>query len=162
MSKGKIHYTGNYYLLIAYRFFLAFIFFWFIRLFFYFFNISDDGVFDDHRNPRRISTEADKYHHCLLNYRQPFFAFGNNIFNEQKPHFVVNYFNGIYQIADAQYLLQYEDNKTIALFDYKKDKLLQRNLSDSKPAIKATLEKTLRAFIQQYNNCMIENRLTVE
>lgn len=96
----------------------------------------------------------------LLNYQHPFIAFGNNVFDGSEKHFAVNFLNGIYQIIDNEYVLQFDGNKSIALYSYSDDKLLENNLINEYPEKVKNLEIILKAYIQQYNNRLIENRLT--
>ncbi len=96
----------------------------------------------------------------LLKYHQPFVAFGNNIFDEHSRHFAVNYINGIYQIITSEYVLEFDGQKSVALYRYQTDKLLEHNLIDQQPAEVRDMERLLKAYIWQYNHRMIENRLT--
>ena len=97
----------------------------------------------------------------LLNYQDPFIAFGNNVFDGSEKHFAVNFLNGIYQIIDNEYVLQFDGNKSIALYSYAEDKLLENNVIGEYPEKVKNLERMLKAYIQQYNNRLIENRLSV-
>ena len=58
-------------------------------------------------------------------------------------------------------MLEFDGRKSIALYRYPTDELLENNLIDRQPEKVAGLERLLKAYIQQYNNRMIENRLTV-
>ncbi|MNL65769.1 hypothetical protein D3C87_1901530 [compost metagenome] len=49
-----------------------------------------------------------------------------------------------------------------ALYNLKKDRLTKNNIVDQEPAVTEKMNKYLRAFIQQYNNRMIENKLTAK
>ncbi|MFT3702334.1 MAG: LTA synthase family protein [Agriterribacter sp.] len=93
-----------------------------------------------------------------LHYDKPFFSFGENVFNKDRNNFSV-YYNSGYRWVQNEYLLFFDGVHSKALFNYKEDKLLQKNLLDSKPEIAATMEKNLKAFIQQYNNRLIRNQL---
>ena len=73
--------------------------------------------------------------------------------------FAVNYSNSVFQLLDSTYLLQMEGEKAIALYRYREDSLLQNNLIES-----TDIEELLnfqKAFSQQYNNRLIQNRLKV-
>ncbi len=98
----------------------------------------------------------------LLNYQHPFIAFGTNVFDGSEKHFAVNFLNGIYQIIDDEFVLQFDGNKSIALYSYPDDKLLENNLINEYPEKVKNLERILKAYIQQYNNRLIENRLTAK
>lgn len=96
-----------------------------------------------------------------LKYDSTFFAFGTDRFNPDQKPFVVNYINGYYQFMDEEYLLQTDGNQITSLYFYKEDKLLQNNMADRQNAKSEALMKRFKAFLQQYNNLMIENKLTL-
>jgi phosphoglycerol transferase MdoB-like AlkP superfamily enzyme len=96
----------------------------------------------------------------LLNYSAPIIAFGNSAFDDKQDHFAVNYLNGIYQIINEEYLLQFDGNKSIALYNFRNDILLKSNLILSHPEKVTLMEDQLKAYIQEYNNRLIQNRLT--
>ncbi|MBB6609954.1 sulfatase-like hydrolase/transferase [Pontibacter sp. Tf4] len=97
-----------------------------------------------------------------LNYSKPYFSFGKSKLDTTAPDFAVNYSNGVYQWIEDSLLLQFNGNKTIALYNYQQDRMLQHDLKTTLPEKRAQLENRVKAFIQQYNNRMIENRLQVK
>ena len=94
-----------------------------------------------------------------LGYNEPFICFGNSLLNDTTDHFAVNYINGIFQIIEDDYLLQFDGNKPIAFYNIKSDSLLRNNLIEHSHKIKE-VEKHLKAIIQSYQERLIENRLT--
>lgn len=96
-----------------------------------------------------------------LNYNKPYFAFGFDALSNKKDNFVVNNNDGSFSFFKGDYLLIYDGLKSTALFNLKTDRLNKNNLVDKEPTIKADIEKYLKAFIQQYNNRMIKDQLTV-
>jgi phosphoglycerol transferase MdoB-like AlkP superfamily enzyme len=97
----------------------------------------------------------------FLNFDETLFSFGNNLFNHDEDHFAVNYLNGIYQIISGDYVLEFDGIQSITLYNFVDDKLLKQNLLAKNPAKAAEMETLLKAYLQQFNNRMIENRLTV-
>jgi len=97
-----------------------------------------------------------------LNYPKPFLAFGRNLFDAKQEEFVINYTSGTYQLFMKEYLLLSNGNKILGLYNYRTDNLLTENLQESMPEVKEKMERKLKAIIQQYNNRMIEDRLTVQ
>lgn len=96
-----------------------------------------------------------------LNYDEPYFAFGSDVLNTQNPeHIGINY-TGVFQLYQGEYVLQSDDKGPIALFNYQKDPLLKDNQLKTNNTEREKLEKYMKAFSQQYNNRMIEDRLTV-
>ena len=98
----------------------------------------------------------------LLNYDKKFIAFGNDIFDKNENHFAINYTNNTYQIIKDDLLLQFRDDKTVAVYNYRKDRLLTNNIIDKYPQKQQEMVKLIKAFIQQYNNRMIDNNLVYE
>jgi phosphoglycerol transferase MdoB-like AlkP superfamily enzyme len=97
-----------------------------------------------------------------LNYDQPYVAYGRDVFKSTDESFAFNYLDNTYQIFKDDYLLQFDGSKTIGLYNFKEDKLLLNNLVTQKPEIILPLETKLKAFIQQYNNRMVDDKLTIE
>ncbi len=98
-----------------------------------------------------------------LHYDEPYFAFGSNVLGEDvtKQHFGVNYL-GFRQLYRGEYVLQSSETEATALYNFAKDSLLKNNLLTTETAKRDTLERYLKAFKQQYNNRMIDDKLTVE
>jgi len=95
-----------------------------------------------------------------LGYDAPFIAFGNDALQKDSSAFVVNY-NGFYQIFEGEHLLQFDGDQTIALYNFRNDILLKENLVGRYPAVQLALEQRLKAYIQEYNARLIDNRLTI-
>src|SRR5690606_17478458 len=97
----------------------------------------------------------------LLNYDQPYFAFGFDAFKKDTTNFVVNNNGTSYSFYQGDYLLLSDGNRSSELFDIRKDRLLKNNIINTLPGTQEEMERKLKAFIQQYNNRMIDNKLTV-
>ncbi len=96
----------------------------------------------------------------FLNYEKPYLAFGFDIFHRQREkYFAVNYKNGFYQLLSDKYLLRFEGKQTIGLFDFKNDEKLTTNLMVSNSLKADSMTQQVKAFIQQYNNRMLDNKL---
>jgi phosphoglycerol transferase MdoB-like AlkP superfamily enzyme len=97
-----------------------------------------------------------------LHYDQPYIAFGRDVFDPDTEPFAFNYLDNVYQVFIKDYLLQFDGKKSVGLYRFKEDKLLQHNLISEKPEIAQPIEWKLKAFIQQYNNRMVDDNLTRE
>lgn len=97
-----------------------------------------------------------------LNYNLPYFAFGKDMLNQKPNDFVVNTTDNSYQITKDDFMLIYNNDKTEALYNYRKDILLKNNLADKNPTKKQELNTLLKAFIQQYNKHTVDNSFTVK
>jgi phosphoglycerol transferase MdoB-like AlkP superfamily enzyme len=93
-----------------------------------------------------------------LHYDQPYFAFGRDVFREQTNPVAFNYRDS-YNLFMDEYLLNFDGDKTVGLYDFKTDISLTNDLKNSKPEIVGQMEKKMKAIIQQYNNRMIDNKL---
>jgi len=96
----------------------------------------------------------------LLNHNEPYLAFGCDLFHTPADStWAVNYNNGIYQYVKHNRLLQFGTMHTHAVYDLT-DSLLQHNLINEEPQLQASMERELKAIIQQYMSRMNEDRLT--
>jgi len=96
-----------------------------------------------------------------LHYDKPYLAFGRDVFRERTEPFAFNYNHG-YQLFLDDYLLEYDGTKSIGMYDFKRDQMLQRNVLNDKNDVRLRMEQKIKAIIQQYNNRMVDNKLTVE
>lgn len=96
-----------------------------------------------------------------LHFDEPCVSFGRDVFGDEEP-FVFNYLNNTYQAFMGDYFLQFDGTKSIGLYNFKTDKTISNNLLASRPEVVSKMEHRLKAFIQQYNNRMVDDKLTVE
>jgi len=97
-----------------------------------------------------------------LNYDKPFFAFGNDLLDDTINHFTISTSGGYYQMAMGDYFIQYNGTSTAGFYNFKEDDLLMNNLVEKKIPEMDSLIQKVKAFIQQYNNRMIDNKLSSE
>lgn len=95
-----------------------------------------------------------------LHYDCSYVSFGKDLLHPTTNDFTINYLNGNYQIFNNQYVLQTNGKAIVGLFDYKADRLLKHKVENTK--IKDELLKKTQAFMQQYNNRMIDNKLIIK
>jgi phosphoglycerol transferase MdoB-like AlkP superfamily enzyme len=97
-----------------------------------------------------------------LKYDAPYFAFGSDRFNATDRPFVVNFTNEYYQYMEGDYLLQSDGKNLLMAYRYKEDPFYLHNLVESNDSVMQGHFKRFKAFMQQYNNRMVENRLTIK
>ncbi len=97
----------------------------------------------------------------LLRYDKPYVAFGRNILDRQSRPTAFNYLDNTYQSFRGDYLLQFDGERSIGLFDFRNDRLLSTNLQSSLPDTLRSMEIELKAFLQQYKNRMVDDNLTM-
>ncbi|MGC1632239.1 MAG: sulfatase-like hydrolase/transferase [Gelidibacter sp.] len=78
-----------------------------------------------------------------------------------KKDFVVYYLDNIYHLIDGDYYLAFDGTKSLALYNFKEDSLLKKNLLSTETEKAKSLEKFIKAYIQSFNERMIENNLTL-
>jgi phosphoglycerol transferase MdoB-like AlkP superfamily enzyme len=96
----------------------------------------------------------------ILNYDKPYFAFGNNLMEKNENYFVVNNLDGNYNFYLKNYVLFNNGDKNTGLYNLKHDRFLRNNLLGRNKALEQEMENKLKAFIQQYNNRMIDNKIS--
>ncbi len=106
----------------------------------------------------------------MLNYKKPYFGFGIDLLNTPaEDTWAVNYLNGIYQYVKHGHVMQFDGEKTTAVYSLQ-DSLMQHNLlqepeaqaDDSGFTLHTALpkmERELKAIIQQYMERMTEDRM---
>ncbi|RZJ74979.1 MAG: alkaline phosphatase family protein [Flavobacterium sp.] len=97
----------------------------------------------------------------FLNYPKPYFAFGFDAFSSERSNFVVNNTDGTYTFYQNDFLLLNNGTLTTGIFDLKNDRFMQKDLNGKVPVVQKTMENNLKAFIQQYDNRMIRDQLTL-
>ena len=97
-----------------------------------------------------------------LHYDKPFVAFGTNAFDKNAGHFALNYKDNNYQLYSGDHILQFNGSASVGLYNFKNDPLLKKNILDNSQTVHQAMELQLKAIIQQYNNRLIEDRLTIQ
>lgn len=92
-----------------------------------------------------------------LHYDKKFKSFGKSLFRDDVNRYTINYRDGVYQIIDSSYVLQYSNDEVLALYEYKSDWYLTNNLKNINLNKQMELLKYLQAFIQKFNVTLIKN-----
>ena len=96
-----------------------------------------------------------------LGYDKPYLTFGKSLLSTPTDStWAVNYLNGIYQYVKHGYVLQFNGEKTTAVYALS-DRLMQKNVIGKVPQ-QQQMEQELKAIIQQYMQRMTENRLSLQ
>jgi hypothetical protein len=97
-----------------------------------------------------------------LGYNKEYVAFGKSLLSTPADStFAVNYINDVYQYYKGDYMLQFDGQKSIALYNVRNDRLLTENLVGKVPQ-QQQMEREVKAIIQQYMTRMLNDRLVVE
>ena len=96
-----------------------------------------------------------------VGYDKPYFAFGENALTANKQHnYAVCYNHPVFQIMSDSLLMQFDGKQVTALYNYQADPLLQNPLDPTQAP--EDMVRYLKAYIQQYIQRMISNKLTYE
>ncbi|MEI7597491.1 MAG: LTA synthase family protein [Bacteroidota bacterium] len=94
-----------------------------------------------------------------LGYDKTLFSFGRNVFSEKELHFAINYSDGNYQLIMDNYSLTFNGSETVSLYNTKNDSLQKNDLKITEKEKAEKLSRIVKAFVQQYNNRLIENKI---
>ena len=126
-----------------------------------FFYHPTDSIFKG--NLEKVAQQADIFP-TIIDYigcDKPIVCFGNSLLDDSGDHFAINFINGIFQIIKDEYVLQFDGQKTIAIYNYKKDVFLDKNLINTNFDY-SELENKLKAIIQSYQTRMVHNKLSIK
>lgn len=73
--------------------------------------------------------------------------------------FVVNYLDNIYNFQQGDFYLAFDGEKTLGLYNWKVDPVLENNLMESDLEQKNEMERFLKAYIQSFNQRVQDNQL---
>jgi phosphoglycerol transferase MdoB-like AlkP superfamily enzyme len=96
----------------------------------------------------------------MLHFPNPFVAFGGSLLRDNEPRFSLSYLNRNYQLIQDGYAWQTDHTVSNAFYSFKNDSLLINNLFPEQQNAANQMDKLLKSVLQQYNNRMIENKLS--
>ncbi len=117
-----------------------------------------------HKDDYDIAQQADIVPTVLsyIGVNKSYISFGKDLrTTPKKDRFAINYKDGVYQYFNNDTLSYYDGKIITGMFDLINDPMLENNLADSHPDTKERMTARVKAYLQQYNNRMIEDRLTV-
>ena len=121
-----------------------------------------DPANDTHVVKNRIMQQADIFPTVIdyLGINEKVFSFGKSVLNPANPEYHITYGSSAYQLIKDKYYIRYDGQK-LEVFDRIADPELKTDLAKDNATAYLPQLNFLKAIIQQYNNRMIENRLTV-
>lgn len=97
----------------------------------------------------------------LLNIKdETIFSFGRSPFSK-KEHYYIYYTNGEYLLMIGSYLSKYKQDGSIELYNIAEDEGLKHNIAEKHKNITQKHIKFTQAYIQQYNNTLIDNKTSI-
>lgn len=86
-----------------------------------------------------------------LGYDKPVMSFGQDLFNTpDEETWAANMQNGLYMFYKGDRMIRFDGEKLTGYYAYKEDPALRNNLVGSQPDNEASMERQLKALIQQY------------
>lgn len=121
----------------------------------------NDTLFNGQK--KLIAQQADIFPTIIdyCGYNKPFIAFGKSLLSDTCDDFTINYMNGIFQLIQDNYLLQFDGKNSIAFYNFKQDSLLKNNLIHSSKKY-LDYEHKIKAIIQSYQERLTQNQLTIQ
>ena len=98
----------------------------------------------------------------ILHYDNAFVSYGRSVFDSTYQGFSMSYMNEMFQLITPEYLLEFDGQKADKFYGWQMDSMLQNNIVQDKSAKLLEMERFIKAYIQQYNNRMIRNQLTID
>ena len=94
----------------------------------------------------------------LLNVKTNMVSFGKSY--KSNKDFVVYYLDNIYHYIHGDYYMAFDGKKALALYNFKKDELLKTNLLSTEKEKSIEMERFIKAYVQSFNERIINNQLT--
>ncbi|KLT70014.1 LTA synthase family protein [Flavobacterium sp. ABG] len=124
-------------------------------------------LFFDPSNPELVGVTKKNFQQIdimpsildYLNIKTDLISFGKSY--RSKDDFVINYLQGTYHYIQGDYYINFANNQIIGLYNWKKDVLLKTNLMQSDKTRTKKATKFLKAYIQSFNERVIDNKLTL-
>jgi len=97
-----------------------------------------------------------------LGYNKKYIAVGKDLLGSNDRNFAFNFLNDTYRLILDDHLLIFNGRESTSLYHLDRYCQLSTNIIEAEPGRKDSMELFIKAYIQQYVNRMIDNRLSVE
>ncbi|MBO4431549.1 MAG: sulfatase-like hydrolase/transferase [Bacteroidaceae bacterium] len=99
-----------------------------------------------------------------LGYNKPYVAFGQDLLHtDDQDTWAITNDNGLYHYVKGDYVLLFtESGQTKAIYNYKKDWYLKKNLLGKTGKVEQQMEREVKGLIQSYMERMTEDQLIVK
>jgi len=95
-----------------------------------------------------------------LNIKTKMVTFGKSFRSDK--NFVVYYLDNIYHYVNDDFYMAFDGCKALRLHNFKKDELLKDNLLEKDKKTAQEMERFIKAYIQSFNQRVIDNKLTAK
>ena len=121
-----------------------------------FFHPQADTAFVSDRIMQQIDIMPSIFAYCHWN--EPFFSFGNNVFDTKLSTFAINYNTSIYHFFVDNYMIEFNGKDITSIWDLT-ESAPRHPLPLSADSRFLEYEKKLKSVIQQFNNRFLDNHL---
>ncbi|MFV0484146.1 MAG: LTA synthase family protein [Bacteroidales bacterium] len=97
----------------------------------------------------------------MVGSKKSYISYGQDMFDKDANRFIFNYKDGVYIIIENGYLLQFDGQRSIGLYNIESDEMMKNNLIATDSKNKERLEIHVKAIIQDYTNRLMDNKLTI-
>ncbi len=94
-----------------------------------------------------------------LGIEDPFLSYGTSVYSTNHNPFAINYINGIYYYIEKKYIMSFDGESVLSLYNYSLDKKLNENIANIKTDTLKVIENNLKATIQDYQERLEKNKL---
>lgn len=123
-----------------------------------FFHPAHQEVFHSDEIMQQVDIMPSIFGYC--GFKGAFVSFGNNVFDRSTPRFSINYLSGTYQFYISHYLIEFNGDKVLKIWDLEKEEGNRAITSDAIPQF-SEYETLMKAVIQQYSNGLLHNQLKI-
>ena len=124
--------------------------------------------FFDPSNPEMVAVSEKNFQQIdilpsildYLNIKENIVTYGKSFRSDK--NFAVHYLDNIYHVIQDDYYMAFDGQKPLGMYNFKKDELLKNNLLNKDKIKAAEMEKFIKAYIQSFNERMINNQLTIK
>lgn len=95
----------------------------------------------------------------FLNYNMPYYSMGRDVFSSNSERMAVSKTEDIYKIFYGDWILFFDGEKSLHLYNKREDPLIVNDVIDKYPDEAAFMEKKLKAILQTYTVGLTENKL---
>lgn len=95
-----------------------------------------------------------------LGYEKPFISFGQSLFQDSVPHYSISLSDGVYQLIYDSIVITSDGNKIFSAKKIKGKQIDNLKITPHLPDYLKDIFIFKQAFIQQFNNRMIENKFS--
>jgi phosphoglycerol transferase MdoB-like AlkP superfamily enzyme len=121
-----------------------------------FYHPAQAEVFHSDEIMQQVDIMPSIFGYC--GFKGAFVSFGNNVFDSSTPRFAINYLSGTYQFYISHYLIEFNGDKILKIWDLEKEGNQREIPSEQVPQIKE-YERLMKAVIQQYHEGLLHNKL---